>query len=201
MKPYIDFNTERRKEATNGADKNLFKLLNNSVYGKTMESMRKRFKIRKTTNEKDFLKYVSRATYIGYRKFGKDLVAIHEKKELLTLNKPIYVGNAILELSKLAMYKFYYDFVKKKCKNPKLLFTDTDSLCIETEEDFYEIMYENKELFDLSNFPKESKYYCADNKKVQGKMKDQYGGTAINDFTMTLLLYQILVFIITHGKT
>ena len=201
MKPYIDFNTERRKEATNGADKNLFKLLNNSVYGKTMENMRKRFKIRKTTNEKDFLKYVSRPTYIGYRKFGKDLVAIHEKKELLTLNKPIYVGNAILELSKLAMYKFYYDFVKKKCKNRKLLFTNTDSLCIETEEDFYEIMYENKELFDLSNFPKESKYYCADNKKVQGKMKDQYGGTAINDFTMTLLLYQILVFIITHGKT
>ena len=81
------------------------------------------------------------------------------------------------------------------------MFTDTDSLCIETEEDFYEIMYENKELFDLSNFPKESKYYCADNKKVQGKMKDQYGGTAINDFTMTLLLHQILVFIITHGKT
>ena len=201
MKPYIDFNTERRKEATNGADKNLFKLLNNSVYGKTMENMRKRFKIRKTTNEKDFLKYVSRPTYIGYRKFGKNLVAIHEKKELLTLNKPIYVGNAILELSKLAMYKFYYDFVKKKCKNRKLLFTNTDSLCIETEEDFYEIMYENKELFDLSNFPKESKYYCADNKKVQGKMKDQYGGTAINDFTMTLLLYQILVFIITHGKT
>ena len=201
MKPYIDFNTERRKEATNGADKNLFKLLNNSVYGKTMENMRKRIKIRITTNEKDFLKYVLRPTYIGYRKFGKNLVAIHEKKELLTLNKPTYVGNAILELSKLAMYKFYYDFVKKKCKNRKLLFTDTDCLCIETEEDFYEIMYENKELFDLSNFPKDSKYYCADNKKVQGKMKDQYGGTAIYDFTMTLLLYQILVFIITHGKT
>ena len=201
MKPYVDFNTQKRKETTNEAVKNLFKLLNNSVYGKTMENMRKRFKIRKTTNEKDFLKYVSRPTYIGYRKFGKNLVAIHEKKELLTLNKPIYVGNAILELSKLAMYKFYYDFVKKKCKNPKLLFTNTDSLCIETEEDFYEIMYENKEFFDLSNFPKESKYYCADNKKVQGKMKDQYGGTAINDFTMTLLLYQILVFIITHGKT
>ena len=201
MKPYIDFNTERRKEATNGADKNLFKLLNNSVYGKTMENMRKRIKIKIITNEKDFLKYVSRPTYIGYINFDKNLVAIHEKKELLTLNKPIYVGNAILELSKLAMYKFYYDFVKKKCKNHKLLFTNTDSLCIETEEDFYEIMYENKELFDLSNFPKESKYYCADNKKVQGKMKDQYGGTAINDFTMTLLLYQILVFIITHGKT
>ena len=74
------------------------------------------------------------------------------------------------------MYKFYYDFVKKKCKNPKLLFTDTDSLCIEIEEDFQEIMYQNKELFDLSNFAKDIKYYCADNKKVPQKMKDGYGG-------------------------
>ena len=95
--------------------------------------MRKRIKIRITTNEKDFLKYASRPTYIGHRKFGKNLVAIHEKKELLTLNKPIYVGNAVLELSKLPMCPFYYDFIKKKCKNPILLFTDTGSLCIKTE--------------------------------------------------------------------
>ena len=140
-----------------------------------MENMRKRIKIRLITNEKDFLKYVSRRTYIGYINFDKNLVAIHEKKELLTLNKPIYVGNAILELSKLAMYKFYYDFVKKKCKKCILLFTDTDSLCIETEEDFYEIMYQNKQLFDLSHFRKDSKYCCADNKKVPGKMNDEYG--------------------------
>ena len=155
MKPYIEFNTERRQETTNEADKNLFKLLINAIYGKTMENMSKRFKIRITTNEKDFLKHVSKPAYIAYRKFGKNLVAIYEKKEKVKLNKPIYVGNAILELSKLAMYKFYYDFVKKKCKNPKLLFNDTDSLCIETEEDFYEIMYQNEELFDLRNFPKD----------------------------------------------
>ena len=185
MKPYIDFNTERRKEATNETDKYLFKLLINATYGKTMENMRKRFKIRIITNEKDFLKYVSKPTYIAYRKFGKTSVAIHEKKETVKLNKPIYVENAILELSKLAMYEFYYDFVKKKFKNPKLLFTETDSLCIETEEDFYEIMYHNKELFDLSNFPKDSEYYCADNKKVPVKMKGEYGGTAIYDFTGT----------------
>ena len=104
------------------------------------------------------------------------------KKELLTLNKPIYVGCTVLELSKLAMYKFYYDFVKKKCKNSIILFTDIDSLCIETEEDFYEIMYELKELFDLSNFPKDSKYFCNDNKKVPGKMKDEYGGIIICEF-------------------
>ena len=190
MKPYIDFNTQKRKEATNEADKNLFKLLNNAVYGKTMENIRKKIKIRITTNEKDFLKYASRPTYIGHKKFGKNLVVIHKKKELLTLNKPIYVGNTVLKLSKLAIYQFYYDKVKKKCKspikkkckNPVLLFTDTNSLCFETEKKFYEIMYQNKDLFDLSNFRKDSKYYCADNKKVPGKMKDEYGETVICEF-------------------
>ena len=136
MKPYTDFHTQKRKEADNEADKNLFKRLNNAVYGKTTENKRKRIKIRITNTPKDFLKYASRFTYISHNIFGKNLVAINEKKEVLTLNKPVYVGCTVLDLSTLAMYQFYYDFVKKKCENPKLLFTDTDSLCIETEEDF-----------------------------------------------------------------
>ena len=72
---------------------------------------------------------------------------------------------------------------KKKCKC--ILFTDTDSLCIETEEDFYEIMHEFKELFGLSNFRKDSKHYCDDDKKVPGKMKDEYGGTVIFEYAGT----------------
>ena len=99
MKSYIDFNTQKRKEATNEVDENLFKLLNNAAYRKTMENMRKRIKISITTNEKDFLKYSSRPTYIGHKKFGKNLVVIHGKKKLLTLNKPVYVGCTVLELS------------------------------------------------------------------------------------------------------
>ena len=95
------------------------------------------------------------------------------KKKLLTLNEPTYVGCTIFELSKLAIYKFCYGFVKKKCKNPILLITDTDSLCFETDGNFYEIMLNNKEFFDLSNFPKGSKYFCGDNKKLPGKMKDE----------------------------
>ena len=109
IKPYIDFNTQKRMEATNEADKKLFKLLNNAVFGKTMENMRKRMKIRIIKKPKDFLKYASRPTYINHNIFGKNLVKIHEKKELLTLNKPIYVGCTVLEL---AMYKLWYDFVK-----------------------------------------------------------------------------------------
>ena len=83
------------------------------------------------------------------------------------------------------MYKFYYDFVKRKCKKCLLLFTDTDGLCFETEEDFYEIMHKFNELFDLSNFPKDSKYFLSDNKKdkkVPGKMKDEYWGIVICKF-------------------
>ena len=184
-KTIYQFYTQKRKEATNELDKNLFKLLNNAVFGKTMENMRKRIKIRIITNEKEFIKYASRPAYISHNVFGKNLVVIHEKKELLTLKKPRYVRDTVLELSKLAMYKFYYDFIKKKCKNPILIFTDTDSLCIETEEDFYEIMLKHKECFDLSNFPKDSKYFCDENKKVPGKMKDEYGGTIILEYAGT----------------
>ena len=84
------------------------------------------------------------------------------------------------------MHKFYYDFIQKKCKNVKILYTDTDSFIIEiTNEDFDEVMFENKEFFDLSNFSKDSKYYCADNKKVPGKMKHEYGGRPIIEYAGT----------------
>ena len=148
MKPYIDFNTQKRKEATNEADKNHFKLLNNAVYGKTMENMKKRTKIRVVKSSKDFIKYTSRST-----------CAIHERQILLTLNKPIYVGFTVLELSKWEMCNFHYNLMKKKFKRCTLIFTDADSLCCECDEDPYEIMYKHQELLDLSNQPKDSKYY------------------------------------------
>ena len=81
------------------------------------------------------------------------------------------------------MYEFYYNFLKKRYRNVKLLYMDTDSFIIEiTDENFDQIMFENKEFFDLSNYSKDCKYYCGDNKKVPGKMKDQYGGTTITEF-------------------
>ena len=116
MKPYIDFNTERRKEATNEVDKNLVKLFNNNaVYGKTMENIRKRMKIRVIITEKEFLKYASRPTYINHNIYRKHFVVIYEKKEVLKSNKPIYVGCTVLELSNLAMYDLYYYFLMEKC--------------------------------------------------------------------------------------
>ena len=100
MKPYIDFNTQKRKEAANEADKNHFKLLNNAVYGKTMENMRKRKKIRIAKNSQDLIKYTSRPTCINQKLPENNLAGIHEKKISLTLNKPISLEFTVLELSK-----------------------------------------------------------------------------------------------------
>ena len=127
MKKYIDFNTEKRTNAANSLEKDFFKLMINSVYGKPMENLRKRINVRLVNNEKDFLKYTSRLTHITHKIFDKNYAAIHEIKPVLTFKKLVYVGFAVLELSKWLMYDFHYNFLKKKF-DPELLFTDTDSL-------------------------------------------------------------------------
>ena len=151
MKKYIDFNTEKRKNAANNFEKDIFKLMINSVYGKTMENLRKRINVRRVTNKKDFLKYTSRPTHITHKIFHKKYATIHEIKPVLTLNKPIYVGFTVLDLSKWLMYDFHYNFIKKHF-DAELLFTDTDSLTYEIKsEDVYEEFFKHKHLFDLSN--------------------------------------------------
>ena len=88
-----------------------FKVMINSVYGKTMGNLRKRINVRLVNNEKDFLKYTSRPTYVTHKIFDKDYAAIHETKLILILNKPVYVGFTVLELSKWLMYDFHYNFI------------------------------------------------------------------------------------------
>ena len=97
MKKYIDFNTEERKNAANSFEKDFFKLMINSVYDKIMENLRKRINVRLVNNAKDFLKYKSRSAYVTHKSFGKDYGAIHEIKQVLMLNKPIYVGFTVLD--------------------------------------------------------------------------------------------------------
>ena len=130
-------------------DINQVAILLNSVYGKTMANLRKRINVRLINNEKDFLKYTSRPTYITHKIFGKDYAAIHEIKPVLILNKPICIGFTVLDLSKWKMYDFHYNFIKK---NAKLLFTYTDSLTSEIKsKDVYEGFFKWKDLFDFSN--------------------------------------------------
>ena len=107
MKKYIDFNTKKRMCATNDFEKDFFKLMINSVYGKTMENLGKRINVRFVNNKKDFLKYTSRPTYVTYKLFNKNFAALHEIKPVLILNKPISVGFTVLDLSKWLMYDFH----------------------------------------------------------------------------------------------
>ena len=108
--------------------------------------------------------------------------AVQKIKAVLMLNKPIYVGFTVLDLSKCMMYDFHYNFIKKNF-NAELLFTDTDSLTYEIKsENVYEEFFKWKDLFDFSNYSKDSKFYDDANKKVIGKIKDEYGGVIIDEF-------------------
>ena len=182
MKKYIDFNTKKRMGVTNDFEKFFFKLMINSVYGKTIENLRKRINVKFVNNKKDFLKYTSRPTYVTHKLFNKNFAAIHEIKQVLVLNKPIYVGFTVLDLSKWFMYYFHHNFIKKNF-NAQLLFIDTDSLTYEIKsENFYKKIFIWKDLFDVSNYSKDSKFFDDTNEKVIGKMKDKYGGVIIDKF-------------------
>ena len=99
--------------ATNDFEKDFFKLMISSGYGKTMENLRKMTSVRFVNNKKGFLKYTSKPTYVTHKLFNKNFAAIHEIKPVLILNKPIYVGFTVLDLSKWLMYGFHYNFIKK----------------------------------------------------------------------------------------
>ena len=117
LKQYIDFNTEKRKHAKNSFKNDFFKLMNNSVFGKTMENLCKRVDVRLVTNEKKLDKLTSKPTYVSSKIFNENLMAVHKVKETLTLNRPAYVGMCILDLSKTVMYDFHYNYIKKKYNN------------------------------------------------------------------------------------
>ena len=159
----------------------------NSVYGKTMEKLRKRINDRLTDNAKDYVKCVSKPTFVSQKIFSENLVAIHKIKSVLVLNKPIYVGFSILGL----VFRIYF----KNKFNSRLLFTDTDSLVYESkeEDEIYEKIYSDRDLFDFSDYLKNSensensiklysKFYDVTDKKVIGKMKDELSGKVISEF-------------------
>ena len=168
LKEYIDFNTEKRKEAKNSFEKDLFKLMNNGVFRKTMENIRKRCNVYLETDPDHSLRQTAKPTYVSCKIFSENLVAVNMKRERLKLDKPSYVDMCILDLSKVKMYDFHYNYIKKKYnERAKLLFTDTDSLCYHiTTDDAYEDFYLDRELFDNSE---SSQFFFDENKKVIGK--------------------------------
>ena len=184
LKSYIDFNTEKRKQASNDFEKDFFKLMNNSVFGKTMENLRKRVNVKLVNDEKQLKKLTASPSFDYFRIFTNELAAVNMKKPTLYLNRPIYVGFSILDLSKTLMYDFHYNYIKVKYDNKAtLLFTDTDSLCyIIQTKDIYKDMQEDSELFDTSEYPSDHFLFSTRNKKVLGKMKDETHGVPIEEF-------------------
>ena len=184
LKKYIDFNTQKRTHAENSFEKDFFKLMNNSVFGKTMENIRKRVDVRLVTSKEKLSKLASKPTYVSSKIFNENLVAVHKIKETLTLNRPAFVGMCILDLSKALMYDFHYNYIKQKYGNKaKLLFTDTDSLTYEIEaKDVYRDFWNDKDIFDNSDYPENSPYFNKTNKKIIGKFKDEAAGVPVVEF-------------------
>ena len=161
--------------------------MNNSVFGKTMENIRNRVDVKLVNTEEKLKKLVAKPNFRSRKIFSENLVSVHMKKTSLTMNKPVYLGMCILELSKTIMYDFHYQYIKPKYgEKAKLLFTDTDSFMYEIEtEDFYkDISGDVKDRFDTSDYPENhpSGIPTGINKKVLGMMKDEAGGKIIKEF-------------------
>ena len=187
LKKYIDLNTGLRTKARNEFEKDFFKLMNNSVFGKTMENIRNRVDIKLVNDKNKAERLAAKPNFKHCNIFSEDLTAIHMKKTFLTFNKPVYLGMCILDLSKTLMFDFHYNYMKKKYgDNAKLLFTDTDSLMYEIRtEDFYDdIKGDVKDRFNTSDYPSNhpSGIPTGCNKKVLGMFKDEAGGKIIDEF-------------------
>ena len=186
MKEYIDFNTRLRTAAKNDFEKDFYKLMNNSVFGKTMENIRKHRDIKLINNKEDYLKQVMKPNFKSGNLLGTDLMSCEMGKIKVNMNKLVYLGQAILDLSKTIMYEFHYNYMKKKYKESdlKLLYMDTDSLVYNIKtEDFYKDIAEDVETrFNMSGYEPSRPLPIGKNKKVIGLMKDELGGKIMKEF-------------------
>lgn len=182
LKPYIDLNTGLRTKAVSDFEKALYKLLNNAIYGKTMENLRSRVDIKlvnKWWGKNGAETLIARPNFKKCRIFTDEMVAIEMQKSSILMNKPIAVGMCILDISKLTMYSFLYDFLKPKYKeNITLAYCDTDSFVLDIQtSDFYDDIRNNIERFDTSDYPVPNDYNIErKNKKVPGLFTDELKG-------------------------
>ena len=186
MKPYIDFNTQLRTKAENDFEKDFFKLMNNSVFGKTMENIRKHRNIKLIMTEEKYLCTVMKPNFKSGVRFDENLMGCEMGKIKVVMKKPVYLGQAIPDLSKIVMYEFHYDYMKPKydSENLKLCYMDTDSLVYEIKtEDFYtDIADDVLARFNTSGYCPNQPLPIGLNKKVIELMKDELGGAIMKEF-------------------
>ena len=177
LKPWIDVCTRQRIMAKSDFEADLAKLQANATFGKTMENVRNRVNVRLIVDPDNLTKAVSKPSFRQSEIINQDLVMVKAARGKIMLNKPIAVGFAILELSKLIMYQFYYDVMKQKYgAKCSLLFTDTDSLCMAIQtDDLYVDMQADRHYFDTSNFEPDHELFSEKNHRVLGKFKSETG--------------------------
>ena len=185
LQEYIDVNTELRKKTSNDFEKDFFKLMNNTEFGKTMENVRKHRDIKLVKTDKKRNKLVSEPNYHTMKLIDNNLAIIEMRKVKVKMNKPIYLGLSMFDISKITMYEFWYDYVKSKYEDKaRLCYMDTDSFVVNIKtKDFYKDIAENvKERFHTSNYIYDRPLPTGVNKKVIGLMKDELGGDRITEF-------------------
>ena len=194
-------NTELRKLAKNDFKKDLLKLMNNSLFGKTMENIRKHRDIKLVTTDRKRSKLVSEPNYHTINLISEDLSIIEMKKTKVKMNKPTYLGLSILEISKILMYEFWYDYMKPKYNdNVKLCYMDTDSFTmnIKTNDFYKDISNDVENRFDTSNYEVNRPLPTGKNKKIIGLMNDELGGKIITEFVT--LRPKTYLFLTNDGK-
>ena len=186
LKTYIEYNTQLRTAATNDFEKDFFKLMNNSVFGKTMENIMKHRNIKLVMTEEKYLCTVMKPNFKSGVLFGENLMGCEMGKIKVIMNKPVYLGQAILDLSKIVMYEFHYNYMVPKYspEKLKLCYMDTDSLVYDIKtEDFYEDISDDVPArFNTSGYCPNRPLPVGLNKKVIGLMKDELGGKIMTEF-------------------
>ena len=184
LEPYIEFNTEKRKNARNDFEKDVYKLMNNAVFGKTREGKLKHLDFEVVSDETRYMKCVSNPSFKNSHIINENLVGVEKQKAKLKLDKPIFMGTTILDSSQQHMYSFYYDVMKPKYGDSiKMVYTDTDSFILHSKtDDIYEDFKSIKQEMDFSSYSKEHKCYDTNNTKVLGKFKCETGGKIITNF-------------------
>ena len=196
LKSYIDFNTAKRAEAKSEFEKSFFKLLNNSVFGKTCENIRNHRKLDFIGTEKRAEKFAAQPTFRNYHLFHENLIAIERYKTSIYFDRPIYTGFSVLDISKILMFDFHYQTIKEKYPGDKstLCFTDTDSFLYKIKtDDIYMDMLNDFQMYDFSDYaddhpcfsglpPETVEHIKSTNKKTVGKFKDEEKGIAITEF-------------------
>ena len=187
LEKYISFNTNERTASSSSFEKDLWKLMNNAFYGKTLENIRNRKDITLVKGEEEVVRHASKGTFQDFSILSPDLTTITHKKRSVKFDKPIYLGMCILDYAKLLMYKFYYGIIEKTWPSNEILYHDTDSIVLSipgvTREKLEEDMLSLQgKYLDTSNYPKDHPLYSEKNNKIPGLFKDELGGKIMNEF-------------------